>query len=102
MIHLSGARSLAISVVALALGWLISGSEASTLAHYKSLSHDALLSELTSKYESHLATNLIGALFLVFVVVLAVDLLTVLFDRVWARLSGSPATTAGGKTGPTI
>ncbi|HVH66446.1 MAG TPA: hypothetical protein VM716_01115 [Gemmatimonadales bacterium] len=94
MIHLSGARSLAMSVVALALGWLINGSDASTLAHYKSLSHDALLSELASKYDGHLATNVIGALFLVFVLVLAVDLLTGLFERVWARLSrGAEATT---------
>jgi hypothetical protein len=97
MIHLSGARSLAISAVALAFGWVMNGNEASTLAHYQSLSHDALLAELASKYDSHLSTNLIGALVLVFVVVLAVDLLTALFDRVWARLGG-PGGAAPGAT----
>jgi hypothetical protein len=95
VLHLSGARALAISVVGIALGWFISASEASTLAHYQSLSHDALLKELTSKYETDLATSIIGALFLVLVVVLAVDLLTKLFDRIWARLGG-PADAAKG------
>jgi cytochrome b len=84
-----------MSAVALALGWLINGSDASTLAHYKSLSHDALLSELASKYDSHLATNIMGALFLVLVLVLAVDLLTSLFERVWARLGGSRSAPTG-------
>jgi hypothetical protein len=89
MLHLSGARALAISVVGIALGWFISASEATTLAHYQSLSHDALLKELAAKYSGNVATSILGALFLSLVIVLAADLLTKLFDRIWARLGGA-------------
>lgn len=94
--HLSGARSLAMSVVALALGWVFSLRDASTLAHYKALSHDALISELASEYDSSLTTNIAGAVFFVLVIVIAVDLLTRLFERLWTRLGAPPAATSGG------
>ena len=94
--HISGARSLAMSVVALALGWVFSLRDASTLAHYKALSHDALMSELASEYDSSLSSNIVGAVSLVLVGVIAVDLLTQIFERVWARLRGPAAPASGG------
>lgn len=95
VLHISGARALAVSVVGIALGWFISASEATTLAHYQGLSHDALMSELASKYDSKVTTSIVGALFLVLLVVIAVDLLTKLFERIWARLGNSAAAPKG-------
>lgn len=100
MLHLSGARALAMSIVAGGLGWWINLDGAPTLAHYKGLSHDALISELTARYSGDLASNLAGGAFLVFLVVIAVDLLTGGLDRLWARLGGPPARQPGGATPP--
>ena len=99
MLRLSGARSLAMSIVSLGLGWWISLEDVSTLTHYKALSHDALMSELASKYDGRLSTNIAGGVFLVLVVVIGVDLLTVLFERLRARFGGSHGV-AGGGSGP--
>ena len=90
MLSLSGGRSLAISVMGLALGWWGTMDDATILAHYQSLSYDALIKELATKYDGRLTPNLAGGVFVVLVIVIAVDLLTKLFDRAWLRLGGSP------------
>jgi len=89
-----------MGVVSVTLGWLINRGDVSTLAHYKGLSHDALMTELASKYDGNLTTNIMGAVFLVLVVVVAVDLLTRLFERLWAHFSGSSGTPTQFSDGP--
>ena len=87
MINLSGARCLAISLAGAVLGWWIALGEPSKLAHYKSLSHDALLAELTRSHSGNIAPDLIAGVFFVGGAVIAVDVLTRFFDAVWARIS---------------
>jgi hypothetical protein len=52
MIELTGPRCLAMSVVGVVLGWLTSLDSSSAMAHYRALSHDALLSELAEKNDA--------------------------------------------------
>ena len=79
-----------MSVVTLAMAWFISVGDASKLAHYRSLSHDALISQLASENDGKLTTDIPGAVFLVLVVVIGVDVLTRLFESLWARFGRSP------------
>jgi hypothetical protein len=95
----SGARGVAMGVVAVALGWRVSVDQASKVAHYKGLSPEALMSELTTRYDAKLPTNILGALLTVLIIVVAVDLITALIERSWARLRsapGAPTPPAGG------
>jgi hypothetical protein len=45
MIRLSGPRCLTMSVVGALFGWWVALDSLSTMTHYRSLSHDALISE---------------------------------------------------------
>jgi branched-subunit amino acid permease len=86
MVELTGPRCLAMSVVGVVLGWLINLDSSSTMSHYRALSHDALLSELAKQNEGQLSTNIMGALFVVAALVIAVDLLTRVFEALWRRI----------------
>jgi hypothetical protein len=86
MIRLSGPRCLAMSVVGALFGWWASLDSISTLAHYRALSHDALLSELTEKNNGELSTSIMGGLLVVVAIVIAVDVLTRFFKAVWNRI----------------
>lgn len=90
MRRLSGARSVAIGVVGVALGWWISIDKASKLAHYKGMSPDGLAGELVSKYDAKLTSTILGALITVVIIVGAVDLVTALIERLSARFGSSP------------
>jgi hypothetical protein len=100
MIRLSGARCLAISLVGALFGWWASVDDVSTMAHYRALSHDALLTELAQANDGQVSTSLMGGLFVVFGLVLLVDVLTRFFDAVWLRIepprAESPPTRVGG------
>jgi hypothetical protein len=86
MVELTGPRCLAMSVVGVVLGWLINLDTSSTMNHYRALSHDALLSELAKQNDGQLSTNIMGALFVVAAMVIAVDLLTRFFEALWRRI----------------
>src|SRR4051812_4686271 len=86
MVELTGPRCLAMSVVGVLLGWLINIDSSSTMTHYRSLSHDALLSELAKQNDGQLGTSIVGALFVVAALVIAVDLLTRFFEALWRRI----------------
>jgi hypothetical protein len=86
MIRLSGARCLAISLVGALFGWWASVDDLSTMAHYRALSHDALITELAQKNDGQVSTSIMGGLFVVLAVVLLVDVLTRFFDAVWRRI----------------
>jgi hypothetical protein len=98
MIELSGPRCLAMSVVGVVLGWLTSLDSLSTMTHYRALSHDALLSELAEKNDGQLSTNIMGALFIVVALVIAVDVLTRFFEALWRRIE--PPRPAGPESTP--
>lgn len=99
MIELSGARCLAMSVVGVFLGWLISLDSSSTMDHYRALSHDALLTELAKQNDGQLSTNVMGGLFVVAALVIAVDLLTRLFEALWRRIEPPRPATPGSAPG---
>jgi hypothetical protein len=86
MIRLSGARCLAMSIVGALFGWWIGIDSESTMAHYRALSHDALLQELAERNDGQLSTNIAGGVFVVAATVIAVDVLTRFFRAVWHRI----------------
>jgi hypothetical protein len=86
MIRLAGPRCMAMSVVGALFGRWITLDSLSTMAHYRSLSHDALISKLAEKNDGQLTTSIIGGLFLVAAIVIAVDVLTRFFKAVWHRI----------------
>lgn len=100
MIRLSGARCLAISLVGALFGWWANLDDVSTMAHYRALSHDALLTELAQANDGQVSTNIMGGLFVVLTIVLLVDVLTRFFDAVWLRIEPprgeGPPTSLGG------
>jgi hypothetical protein len=93
MIRLSGPRCLAMSVVGSLFGWWASKADVSTMAHYQGLTHEALLSELASRNDGVLSTNIMGGLLVVVAIVLAVDVLTRFFKVIWTRIE--PPSSAG-------
>jgi hypothetical protein len=90
MIRLSGARCLAMSVVGAVLGWWISLDDVSTMAHYRALTHDALMQELAQRNDGSVSSGITGGLFLVVTVVLLVDVLNRFFDAIWRRIEPAP------------
>jgi hypothetical protein len=71
---------------------MISTGEPAKMAHYRALSHDALLAELERLNNGSLSTAVLGGLFVVAAAVIGTDLLTTFYEVVWARLQGaSPA-----------
>lgn len=91
MIQLSGPRCLAMSVVGTLFGWWMSVDDVAIMAHYRSLSHDALLLELAKKNDGSLSTSIMGSLFVIAGIVIAVDVLTRFFEVLWKRLERSDA-----------
>ena len=85
-VNISGARALAMSAVALPLGWLISLDGASTMEHYRSLTHEALLQDLATNAESGVSAGIAGAVVFVVGVTIAVDVLTYFFAAIWSRI----------------
>lgn len=75
-----------MSAVGVLLGWFSGLDSTSTMAHYRGLSHDALLAELAEKNDGQLGTNIMGALFVVIAIVIAVNLLTRFFEAIWRRI----------------
>jgi hypothetical protein len=86
MIRLSGPRCLAMSAVGALFGWWANLDSASTMTHYRGLSHEALIAELARKNDGVLTTSIVGGLFVVVAVVLATDTLTRLFKAIWLRI----------------
>jgi len=70
---------LAIAVVAMGLGWWMNGRLASQAAHFETLSCNDLMTAMKTPIHP-IALAVPGILF-VFVVVVVVDLLSSLFDR---------------------
>jgi hypothetical protein len=66
--------------------WLVS-SEKNDIAHYRTLSHDALLAELAKKSEANFDTDFAVSLVLLGGVVLCVDAVAVLVELVINRIS---------------
>ncbi len=97
-IRLSGPRSLAMATIAVGFGWAISGNNVSEMSHYRGLSHQALLDELTARHTS-LATNIVAMVLAVGLVVFGVDLLTRLYEAVWARIASPAAAGSAGSDG---
>jgi membrane protein required for beta-lactamase induction len=95
MLNVSGSRWLAIGCVATVLGAWTSSLEPGRLAHYRSLSREALMAELAEKHAGRLSSGVPGALLVVCIVVFAVDLLSFLFDETWCRLRPAPPTGEG-------
>ena len=89
-LRLSGPRSIAMATVAGLFGWWLTGNQAVEVAHYRTLSRDALLAEVTQARNGDMLTNLLGAILLVGMVVFAVDLLTEFYGVIWARIAGAP------------
>lgn len=90
MIRLSGPRCLAMSAVGVLFGWWANLSSASTMTHYRGLSHEALLTELAEANNGMLSTSIIGGLVVVTVVVIATDILTRFFRGIWLRIEPRP------------
>ena len=86
MTSLSGARCLAMSLVGTFFGWWASVNDRATMAHYRALSPDALMTELTQRNGGQVSTNIMGGLFVVLTVVLLVAVLTRFFEAVWRRI----------------
>jgi hypothetical protein len=86
MTSLSRARCLAISLVGALFGWWASVDDLATMAHYRTLSHDALIAELAQQNDGQVSTGIMGGLFVVLAVVLFVDALTRFFEAVWRRI----------------
>jgi hypothetical protein len=86
MIRLSGARCLAMSLVGALFGWWVSVDDLSTMAHYRALTHDALILELAQNNDGRVSTSIMGGLFMVAAIVLLVDVLRRFFDAVWLRI----------------
>jgi hypothetical protein len=89
MIHLSGARCLAMSVVGGLFGWSIGSDSAATMAHYQALSHEALIAELAEKNFDSPSAGIAVGVFMVAATVIVVDVLTRFFDAVWKRIEPS-------------
>lgn len=89
MIQLSGPRCLAMSVVGILFGWWASMNDVAVMVHYRALSHDALLSELAKKNDGSLGKGIVGALFVIAIIVIAVDVLTKFFEAIWKRIEPS-------------
>jgi hypothetical protein len=86
MIHITGARALAMSVVAVPFGWWIATNSAASMARYRTLSHEALLTELASESSTSIPEGIAGALFAVVAVTIAVDVVTHFFSVIWKRI----------------
>jgi len=93
VIRLNGSRLLAIAVVAIGLAWWMSGRLASHAAHFGTLSCNDIMTAMKEAPISPVALVVPGILY-VLVVVVAVDLLSSLFDRMSGHLrrpaAGSP------------
>jgi hypothetical protein len=105
MIRLSGARCLAMSLVGTFFGWWASANDLSTMAHYRVLSHDALITELAQRNDGQLSTSVMGGLVVVIGIVILVDVLTRFFDALWRRIEpprdeGPNSTPAVNSPGP--
>ena len=85
MIRLNGSRLLAIAVVAMGLGWWTNGRLASHAAHFETLSCNDLMAAMKEAPLHPVALAVPGILFVV-VVVVVVDLLSSLFDRMSGHL----------------
>ena len=85
MIRLNGSRLLAIAVVAIGLSWWMSGRLASHAAHFETLSCNDLMTAMKATPIHPVALAVSGILF-VLVVVVVVDLLSSLFDRMSGHL----------------
>jgi hypothetical protein len=98
MIRLSGPRCLAMSVVGILLGWWTNASSVAEMTRYRSLSHDALLTELASQKDGVLSTSIIGGLIVVLAIVLVVDVLTRFFRAMWQRIEPPESRDSAGGT----
>ena len=85
MIRLNGSRLLAIAVVAIGLGWWMNGRLASHAARFETLSCNDLMTAMKETTIHPVALAVPGILF-VLVVVVVVDLLSSLFDRMSGHL----------------
>jgi signal peptidase I len=99
MVRLTARRCLAISILGVLAAWWANAGDAEKLAHYRNLSHDALMKELTSDLTTKSGIYFVGAVLTILLVVVAVDLLTDLLDRAWKALKRSPARSAVGAAG---
>ena len=85
MIRLNGSRLLAIAVVAIGLGWWMNRRLASHAARFETLSCNDLMTAMKETTIHPVALAVPGILF-VLVVVVVVDLLSSLFDRMSGHL----------------
>lgn len=90
-LRLSGPRSLAMATLAAIFAWWLSNNQVAEIAHYRSLSHQALLDELSAAKGGQFTANALGAIFMVGMVVFGVDLLTYFYERIWSRIEGRAA-----------
>ena len=103
MISISGARALAMTTLAVPMGWWLAADSETTIAHYRSLTHDELLKELASNNETSVAVGIAATLFIVLAITVAMDLLTRFYSAIWARIGGpetpGPFSGSGPETG---
>jgi hypothetical protein len=86
MLQINGARVSAIVTTGIVAGWFIAADNAAKVVRYRTLTPDALLNEVVNKNSGGLPGSIIGAVVLIAVAVILVDLLTRLFEAVWGRL----------------
>jgi len=105
LIRLSTPRLIAMLAVGFLLGWWSAHTDPATLAEYRALSHDALLTKLAERHDGDLGTNTMGATVVIFMIVGAVELATRVVERVAAVVSrrdarGAPAASSASDAGP--
>ena len=80
-----------MSTLATGFGWWIHVDDIATMAHYRSLSHDALLKELASNNDASLMAGIAGAVFVVAGITIVVDVLTHFYSAIWAKIGTPPS-----------
>jgi len=87
---LSGSRTLAVSIIAALFSWAFGRSDtAAVVARYQKMSKDAIIAQIASKHTSAVE-YLSFSLFFAFGIVVAVDLLTRVFDALGRRIAATP------------
>ena len=88
-LSLSGSRTLAVSIVAALFSWTFGRSDTTVPARYHKMSKDAILADIASKHNSAVE-YLSFSLFFAISIVVAVDLLTRVFDALGRRIGAAP------------
>jgi len=88
-LSLSGSRTLAVSIIAALFSWTFGRSDTAVLARYQKMSKDAIIAQIASKHTSAVE-YLSFSLFFTISIVVAVDLLTRVFDALGRRIGVAP------------